>query len=75
MVNKQIRYSGIPTTEIELRIHFCDELKKSQIRMDKSPVLHNLYQQQLNKISQAMEKLDEDLRYDYRAELERLRSK
>lgn len=73
MVNKQIRYSGIPTTEVDLRIHFCHELKKSQIRMDKSPVLHNLYQQQLKKIDQALGKLNEDLQYDYQAEVERLR--
>lgn len=73
MVNKQIRYSGILTTEIDLRIHFCHELKRSQIRMDKSPVLHNLYQQQLKKISQSIGKLNEDLQYDYQAEIERLR--
>ena len=73
MVNKQIRYSGLPNTEIDLRIHFCHELKKSEIRMDKSPVLMNLYQQQLKKIQQTLKKLDEDLQDDYQAEIKSLK--
>ncbi len=72
MVNKQIRYSGLPDTEVALRIHFCHELKKSEIRMDKSPVLMNLYQQQLKKIQQTLMKLDEDIQYDYQAEIKSL---
>jgi hypothetical protein len=72
MVNKQIRYSGIPETEFALRIHFCQEMKESSISMDKSTVLHNLYQQQLKKIQQTLGKLDEDLQYDYKSEIEGL---
>lgn len=72
MVNKQIRYSGIPTTELVLRIHFCQELKDSAIPLDKSTVLMNMYQQQLKKIHQTLEKLDEDLQYDYAADVESL---
>jgi hypothetical protein len=72
MVNKQIRYSGIPETELALRIHFCKEMKESSISMDKSTVLHNLYQQQLKKIQQTLSKLDEDLQYDYKNEIESL---
>jgi hypothetical protein len=72
MVNKQIRYSGIPETELALRIHFCQEMKESSISMDKSTVLHNLYQQQLKKIQQTLSKLDEDLQYDYKNEIESL---
>ena len=72
MVNKQIRYSGIPTTELVLRIHFCQELKDSLIPLDKSAVLMNMYQQQLKKIHQTLEKLDEDLQYDYAADIENL---
>lgn len=73
MVNKQIRYSGIPTTELTLRIHFCREMNESSIPIDKSPVLRNLYDQQLKKINQALDKLDEDLQYDYQADIENLK--
>ena len=72
MVNKQIRYSGIPETELALRIHFCQEIKNSAVQMDKSPVLKNLYQQQLKKIQQVLSKLDEDLQYDYKSAVENL---
>jgi len=72
MVNKQIKYSGLPVTELILRIHFCQQIKESAIPIDKSAVLVNLYQQQLRKIDQALDKLPKDLQYDYQSELENL---
>jgi len=72
MVNKQIKYSGLPTTELTLRIHFCHQVKASAIPIDKSAVLVNLYQLQLKKIDQALAKLPEDLQYDYQSEIENL---
>lgn len=72
MVNKQIKYSGLPVTELILRIHFCQQIKESAIPIDKNAVLVNLYQQQLRKIDQALDKLPEDLQYDYQSEIENL---
>ncbi|HEX5169165.1 MAG TPA: hypothetical protein VFW11_08310 [Cyclobacteriaceae bacterium] len=72
MVNRQIRYSGLPETELALRIYFCHQIKKSALPIDKSAVLTNLYQQQVKKIRQALTKLNEDLQYDYQVEIERL---
>lgn len=72
LVNRQIKYSGIPTTELAVRIHFCQQVKASAIPIDKSAVLVNLYQQQLKKIDQALAKLPEDLQYDYQSEIENL---
>lgn len=73
LVNKQIKYSGLPTTELALRIHFCQQMKLNSIPMDKSVVLSNMYQQQLTKIDKALSKLVEDLQYDYQAEIENLK--
>ncbi|MEQ8363464.1 MAG: hypothetical protein RH948_11385 [Cyclobacteriaceae bacterium] len=73
LVNKQIKYSGLPTTELALRIHFCEQMKDKAIPMGKSVVLANMYQQQINKIDKALSKLEEDLQYDYKAEIENLR--
>jgi hypothetical protein len=73
MVNKQIRYSGLPRTELELRIHFCEQIVDSDMQIKKSAVLVNLYEQQLKKIHQALAKLDEDLQFDYRAQVEELK--
>ena len=72
MANRQIRYSGIKQTELEIRIHFCTKLKETGIRLDKSPVLMNLFNQQLKKIEQALDKLPEDLQFDYRRAIDSL---
>lgn len=65
LANKQIRFSGIKESEIEVRIYFCRLLKDSGIHFDKSPVLLKMYQMQLKKINLALSKLPEDLQFDY----------
>jgi hypothetical protein len=72
IVNKQIKYSGLPETELALRIHFCEQIKDSNLPIEKSTVLVNLHQQQLKKINQALSKLNEDLQYDYQSQIENL---
>jgi hypothetical protein len=72
LTNKQIKYSGAKQTEVELRIYFCTRLKNSGIKFHKSPVLVNLYNQQLKKIQAAMSKLPEDLQFDYQRALQQL---
>jgi len=71
-VNKQIKYSGIKETEVELRIYFCTKVKEAKVPLTTGTVLFNLYQQQLNKINAALNKLPEDLQADYQQEVERL---
>lgn len=72
LANRNIKYSGIKSTEVELRIHFCKEFRKTGIRMEEGTVLYNLYQQQLKKINSALASLPEDLRFDYHTEMEQL---
>ncbi len=67
-INKFIRYSGLKKTEAELRIHYCKTLDKSGIPFRKSPVLCNLYNNQLTKIELAIATLHEDLQYDFNKE-------
>lgn len=69
LVNKVVRYSGIKKTEIELRICFLSQLNESGIKFHSSPVLVNLYNQQVKKIEAALTKLPEDLQYDYQQEM------
>lgn len=68
--NKQIKYSGIAQTEIELRVYFCLRVKEAHIPLTTGTVLYNLYQQQLNKIKAALKKLPEDIQSDYHHEME-----
>lgn len=72
VLNKQIRYSGKPQTEIELRIHFLEEIKKAKLPVSKSTVLTNLYNQQIKNIRKVIGKLHTDLQYDYERQLEKV---
>ena len=69
-VNKQIKYSGIKETELELRICFCVHMKEAKIPLQSSTQIFNLYQQQVNKIMAALAKLPEDLQADYQREID-----
>lgn len=69
VTNKQIKYSGIKQTELELRIYFCVKVKAAHVPLSTGTVLYNLYQQQLKKIYAVLEKMPEDLQADYERDL------
>jgi hypothetical protein len=71
-VNRQIKYSGIKQTEVELRIYFCFKVKGIHIPLTAGTVLGNLYQQQLKKIHGSLAKMPEDLQADYQRDVENL---
>jgi hypothetical protein len=65
VVNKQIKYSGIKETELDLRLYFCKKVRIARVPLTTGTVLFNMYQQQVKKITAALEKLPEDLQADY----------
>lgn len=67
--NKCLRYSGNKETETQVRIHFCRALKSSDVQIGESRVVANLFENQIHKIEQLIEKLHEDLRFDFRQQL------
>jgi hypothetical protein len=69
---KHIRYTSSRQAEAELLIHFCSKLKGSGIPFENSPVLVNLYQNQIKKINAVVATMHEDLQYDYIKELKNL---
>jgi hypothetical protein len=69
---RHIRYTGSKQAEAELLIHFCGRLKTSGIAFENSPVLANLYQNQIKKINAVITTMHEDLQYDYVKELKSL---
>jgi hypothetical protein len=69
---QHIRYSGKKETEIELLMYFCLKMKGLQPPYFKHLLLLNLYDRQIAMIKKAIEKLHEDLQYDYQMELEKL---
>jgi hypothetical protein len=69
---KQIRYTGSPQAEVELLTYFLRKIRQSGIPYRDSPVLVNLYKQQLKKIRSVVDGMHEDLQYDYLKELQGL---
>lgn len=70
MINKYSKYSGKKETEAELRIYYCNKMKASGIPFRKNKVLDNLFGNQVKKINAILEKLHEDLQFDFRREME-----
>lgn len=72
ITNKYIRYTGLPTVEIELLLYFCTRMKKLNVSITGNQQLLNIYQNQLKKTEKAIAGLHEDLQYDYLKSLKSL---
>lgn len=72
ILNKYIRYTGSAETEVKLLLYFCKTLKESGIPIEKNPVIKNMYQNQLKKISKTIATMHEDLQYEYVKELKQM---
>jgi gas vesicle protein len=72
LTNKQIKHTGSKQAEVELLIHFCKKIIDLKIDYKKSTALSNLFNTQIKKINNAIEKLHEDLQYDFKSEVETL---
>lgn len=72
MIAKYARYSKQKTTEVELRLYFCQELKTHKIPYHRYLVLNNMYDREIVKIKKIVATLHEDLQYDYMEELHEL---
>jgi len=71
-INKYCRYSSSKQTELELRLHFCLQLKESGIPIRQNKVIHNLYESQLKKINTNLPTLHPDLQHDLGREVQKL---
>jgi hypothetical protein len=72
LTKKYIRYSKKKETETELLLYFCKKLKEMKPTMTRSARLQNVFDSQIKMIKKAIEKLHEDLQYDYQLELDTL---
>ncbi len=73
IANKYIKYSSEKETEVELLLYFSFLLKETGIPFKNSAAMNNLYNRQLERINKALKTFHEDLQYDYKKELEKLR--
>ncbi len=72
-LKKYIRYSGKKETEVELLLHFCDNLKTFSPSIQRNTTLLNIYQRQLDYVQKKITALHADLQYDYGLLLEELK--
>jgi hypothetical protein len=68
-ISRYTKFMSSKQSEAELLIYFCQKVKHSGIRIQRSAMLTNLYNQQIKKIESALESLHEDLRFDYTKQL------
>lgn len=72
IANKYIKYSDVPETELDVLLHFCEELHDLDINFRRSKVLVNMYERQLVKINDIYSDLHEDLRFEFADRIKRL---
>jgi hypothetical protein len=70
--NRQIKYSGVKVSELQIRIHFCNKMKEAKIPRAEGTILGNIYNQQKSKVVSIFEKLPEDFQADYEREVKGL---
>jgi peptide subunit release factor 1 (eRF1) len=71
-IKKYIRYSKKKETETELLLYFCKKLRDFKPSINRSIRLQNIFETQLRMAKKAMDKLHEDLQYDFQLELDKL---
>ncbi|UXX78907.1 hypothetical protein N7E81_16245 [Reichenbachiella carrageenanivorans] len=74
LATKQIRFSGIKQTEVEVLIFFCQSLIDLDLNLSDSKVMMNLLDNQVRKIEKALSTMHEDLQYDYQESLDKIRN-
>lgn len=67
-----IKYTKNIETETTLLIHFCRNLEEMDPTYKYNQVLTNMYQRQLGLIEKNLDKMHEDLSYDFRREVDTL---
>ncbi len=73
LISKYSKHTGTKESAVEMLLHFCIKLKNSGIRIYKNKALLNLYEQQLKKLNAFISLIHEDLRFDYKNQLEQLK--
>jgi hypothetical protein len=67
IANKYIKYSDKSETELDVLLHFCEEMNSLNIDFRRSKVLVNLYERQLVKINDIYGDLHEDLQFEFKS--------
>jgi hypothetical protein len=72
LTRKYIRYSKKKTTEVELLIYFCHKMLLLKPSIKENTVLINLYDRLIVSIRKTIDKMEDDLQYDYNLQIDDL---
>lgn len=72
-IKKHIKFSKKKETEVELLIHFCEQLNQLKPSRKNNVTLNNLYDRQFTLLEKAKNTLHEDLQYDLEDRIEALK--
>lgn len=73
ITKKYIRYAQSKKIEVEVLLYFCSCLQTLPVKQLKTKALESILYKQLELVEKSMEKLHEDIQFDYRGILEELR--
>ncbi|MDA9576014.1 hypothetical protein N9R87_02630 [Flavobacteriaceae bacterium] len=73
-IRKYARYSNQPETEIELLLYFCSKMHEITPSIFKNKTLSNIYNRQLESALKKTAKLHDDLQFEYKLQIEELKS-
>lgn len=71
-ISKYSKHTTLKESEVEMLIHFCKNLNNSGIHFKTNKALSNLYNQQIKKLNTLVEMVHEDLKFDYKKQLDQL---
>lgn len=71
-MNKVLRFPKTKDTEVQVRLHFCRQLKGSKTPFRKSRVMTNMYNSQLKKVRTVIQKFHIDIQSEIDAEIRQL---
>lgn len=71
-ISKYSKLVAKKESEAEILIHFCNNFNNSDINFKGNKALSNLYNRLIKKLTSIIDQLHEDLKFDYKKQLEQL---
>lgn len=71
-INKYVKHTATKESEVEMRLYFCQLLSKSGLPIRRQKALASINDMQVKKLSLLVGQVHEDLRFDYKRQLDQL---
>lgn len=71
-MDRMLKYTKVDSSHVELKLFFCQGMKAGPFGLERSKVLRNMYDVQFSRILKLVDKLHEDLKFDYAEQVESL---